>query len=43
MNNKNDEYWNHRALPEITKQIDNDKIDWTKNRRKGAWYSLKFL
>ena len=37
-NNKNDEYWSHRALPEMTKQIDDDNIDWTKNRRrKWAW------
>ena len=37
-NNKNDEFWSHRALPEMTKQIDDDKIDWTKNRRrKWAW------
>ena len=42
-NNKNDEYWCHRALPEMTKQID-DKIDWTKNRRrKWAWLGLRFL
>ena len=34
MKNKNDEYRCHRALPEITKQIDDDKINWTKNRRR---------
>ena len=37
-NNKNDEYRSHNGLPEMTKQIDDDKIDWTKNRRrKWAW------
>ena len=25
-NNKYDEYWSHKALPEITKQIDDDNI-----------------
>ena len=38
-NNKNDEYWSHRALPTMTKQIHNDNIDWTKNwRRNWAWF-----
>ena len=33
-NKQNDEYRSHRAMPEMTKQIDDDNIDWTKNRRK---------
>ena len=33
-NNKYDEYWCHSVLPEMTKQINDDKIDWTKNREE---------
>ena len=28
---KNNEYWSHKALTEMMKQIDDNKIDWTKS------------
>lgn len=27
-NNKNDEHWSHGAMPEMIKQIDDNKIVW---------------